>query len=192
MPSSSNKKLLILYILEVLKKHSDESHPLLQKQIVKLVEDMSGIVCERKTIASNIDALNDFFFSLNTDLCINKVGRKGWYLSGRAFEKSELQYLIDYLLTSKSIPAKYAKDITEKLLAEESENIVKKFRYICNAGAIARVDNKQIFAIIDKINLAIDNNKKLSFCYLEYNTAKKLVAKKDGKRYVVSPYFMQN
>ena len=50
MAYSGNKKLSIIYILEILKEFSDEKHPLTQNDILKLLSSNYGMDCERKSI----------------------------------------------------------------------------------------------------------------------------------------------
>ena len=45
MASDTNKKLIILYVLEILKKYSDSSHPLTQQEIIKKIESIYGMTC---------------------------------------------------------------------------------------------------------------------------------------------------
>lgn len=192
MPTPSDKKLFILYVLDILKEFSDETHLLTQEDISKRVESVSGISSNRKTVAANIAALKEYFTSKHVDMTIKTVERKGCYLSSRTFEDSELRYLVDWIYSSKAIPSKYAKDLANKLLEGESKGTKNKFRYIHNTGNIARVENCDVFYNIEVINDAIENDKKIEFFYLEYNTDKVLVPKHNGKKYVVSPYFMLN
>lgn len=198
MPTPSDKKLLILYILDILRNETDEKHPLMHTQIKEKVEAASGISCDRKTVAANIDALNAYYYPKYNEDCIVTAPispngkRKGWYLKERTLESGELRYLVDWIYSNKGIPAKYAKALTDKLLEGESTKNKQEFKYTYNTGNIARVENCDVFYNIDLINEAIEQNKKIEFCYLEYNTDKKLVPKLNGKRYVVSPYFMHN
>ena len=57
MAYTNNKKLSIIYILEILKEHSDEKHPLTQNEILKKLNDIYGMECERKSVGANIENL---------------------------------------------------------------------------------------------------------------------------------------
>ena len=59
MALESNKKLSIIYTLEILKEFSDENHLLTQKDIAERIKQIYNMDCERKSIASNIDSLID-------------------------------------------------------------------------------------------------------------------------------------
>lgn len=53
------KKMLILNILEILKKYSDEDHPLKQKQIGEILLRDYGMTVDRKAIKRNLAELMD-------------------------------------------------------------------------------------------------------------------------------------
>ncbi len=48
--------------------------------------------------------------------------------------------------------------------------------------------NESIYYNVDCLHSAIAENKKVSFCYFGYNLDKEKVYRKDGERYIVSPY----
>ena len=65
MANPDNKKLLILYVLEILKDYSDEDHPLLQKEIADKIFTRYGMDCERKAVAANINCLEEFGYDID-------------------------------------------------------------------------------------------------------------------------------
>ena len=93
MAFSNNKKLSIIYILEILKECSDEKHPLTHNDIIKKLYSMYGMECERKSIGTNIDFLIDAGYD------IVKCEGGGCYLGEREFEQSEISRGYDYLIT---------------------------------------------------------------------------------------------
>ena len=181
----NNKKMSILCILNVLREHSDENHPLTQAQIIKKIEHKYGLELERKSIGSNIESLIDFGFDI-----IKTDG--GCYLGQRDFEPSEISFLIDAVFSSRSIDSKRARELAEKLSSFLSQNERKKYKYICKADEIVRTDNKQLFYTIDVLNEAIEKGKKVEFNYNRYYFDEKTREKKNNKRYVINPYFLIN
>lgn len=186
MASDSNKKLILLYVLEVLKRYSDESHPLTQTDIIKHIENMYGMTCERKAIGRNIEYLSDFGYE------VIKQGNNGCYLLSRDFESSELTFLIDAIFNSKSISAKHAQELTKKLTKNASDYDKKRFKYILKAENLSRTPNKQLFYTIDTLNKAISDGKKVSFNYNSFTASKEFLPRNNGKTYTVSPYYMAN
>ena len=102
MASEYNKKLSILYILEVLREYSNETHPLTQEDIIKKIYSIYGMDGERKSIGANIDLLIDLGYD------IIKL-KKGCYLGQREIEPSEVTFLIDAIFSSKSIDGENSK-----------------------------------------------------------------------------------
>ena len=56
LPKSDSQKLKILYILDYLQKNSHQDHPVRASELVKMLEG-HGILCDRKTVYSDIAAL---------------------------------------------------------------------------------------------------------------------------------------
>lgn len=107
MNSSKIKTLLIYQFLE---KYSDEDNPISTTDLIKLLEKQ-GITCERKSIYSDIKALN----SINIPVVSASVPKKGFYLAARKFEPAEVRLLIDAVNSAGFITPKKTADLTEKL-----------------------------------------------------------------------------
>lgn len=186
MASSSNKKLSILYVLRILEKYSDENHLLTQEDIVQKIYSIYGMECERKSIGASLDSLEELGYD------IVRVPRKGCFLGERAFENSEVSYLIDAIFSSKVIPSSQARKLAEKVSSKLSIYDAKKFKYIYKADEISRSDNKQVFYTIDIIHQAIEKGKKIKFKYNKYIQNNQIQERANGKFYTVNPYFMVN
>ena len=154
MAVDTNKKLLIIYIYEILKEHSDENHLLTQQDIIKLIKQIYDMDCERKSVGNNIDFLIDLGFD------IIKVPHKGCYLGERVLEPSEVSFIIDSLFSNKSISGKQAKELSNKLSNLLSKYQRKRYNYIYKAEQVNRTNNKELFYNIEIIQEAIEKNKK--------------------------------
>ncbi|MBQ8909249.1 MAG: WYL domain-containing protein [Clostridia bacterium] len=185
MPLDSSKKLSILYILEVLKEYSNETHPLKQEDILNKIYNIYGMECERKSIGANIDLLIDLGYD------IIKL-KKGCYLGQREIEPSEVTFLIDAIFSSKSIDGEHAKKLSKKLMGLLSKHDRKNYNYIYNSNHVTRTDNKQVFYNIEIIHSAIEQNKKISFNYQRFYFDKQKREQRKSKRLYVSPYFFVN
>lgn len=173
MSLPSNKKLSILYILEVLKEYSDSEHLLTQEEIINKIYSNYGLELERKSISSNIDSLIDFGYDIIKT-------KNGCYLNSREFEPSEIQFLVDAIFSSKSINSKHCKELANKLSKTLSKYDRKQYNYIYKADSMNRTKNKQVFYTIDILNEAINEGKKVEFVY------------RNNKTYVSSPYYLVN
>ena len=181
-----DKKMALLYVLDILKKFSDKNHYLTQKDIIKKLHDIYLIDIERRTISTNIELLIEYGYD------IIKVPSGGYYLNERDFDENEIKYLIDAIYSSKSISGSQAKQISKKLYSVLSKYEQKDYSYLYKSTEINRSTNNEIFLNIELINEAIKENKKISFLYLAYDENRQLVEKRDGKRYIASPYFLIN
>ena len=171
------KKLLILNILDILRKYTDEDHRLSQKEIAEILKNEYDMKADRKAIRRNL---------------LNLMDWSDFYLK-RQFTDGELRLLIDSLLFSRHIPYSQCNDLVEKL--EDLSNIYFKsrVRYISTLPE-DKTDNRQLFYNIEMLDEAISKNRKVSFRYVEYQTDKKLHEKRrpDGsiREYVITPYQM--
>ena len=182
MPSSSNKKLSILYTLQILRDYSDENHLLSQSEIVRKINNIYGMICERKSIGANIDSLIDFGYDIIKT-------NSGSYLASREFEQSEIKFLIDSVFSSKSINSKHSRELAKKLSEFLSIYQRKQYKYVYKADELNRTDSKELFYNIDIINEAIENNKQIEFDYIK-NGYKSNNIKKHP--YKVNPYCLIN
>ena len=199
MYTAQPKNMLIMNILEILKKHSDEEHRLNQKEIIDLLDSEYDMKVDRKAIKRNLMNLLDFGYELEYTETIrtNKKGEQealysDWYLV-RDFTDAELRLLIDSLLFSKHIPYSQCKELIEKLEGLSNKYFKAKVKHIRNLPE-KMPNNKQIFYVIEILDEAISKGKKVEFCYNDFGTDKKLHPRmsSNGKprRYIINPYQM--
>ena len=125
MYEAQPKKMLIINILEILRKYSDHNHRLSQKDILDMLWRDYAMKVDRKAIKRNITNLLDFgynieFKEVKRAVKNTKTGEleentilTDFYLI-RDFDDSELRLLIDSLLFSKHIPYSQCQSIPEK------------------------------------------------------------------------------
>ena len=186
MAYSGNKKLSIIYILEILKEYSDENHPLTQNEILKKLYTCYGMECERKSVGANIDNLIEAGYD------IVKCDGGGCYLGEREFEQSEISFLVDAVFSSRAIDSTKSRKLAEKISAFSSKFNQKKYNYIYKSDEISRTSNKQLFFTIDILHDAIEQKKQVEFSYDRPYISKENQDKQQSKRYVVNPYFLVN
>ncbi len=64
MYASGSKKMLNMMILEILRTHTDEEHRLTQQEIIRLMKLMYGVTCDRRSVRSNIEALQEMGYEI--------------------------------------------------------------------------------------------------------------------------------
>lgn len=183
---AEDKRIVILYVYDILKKYTDEKHSLTYSEIGEKLKQDYNVNPDPKTISRIISSL------VNYGCDIIKRGNNGCALLGRKIDNSELSFLIDAVFSSKSISFTHAKSLMENLLADSSIYDRKKYEYIFKANDIARTTNKATFFVIDTISRAIDEGKQISFTYNEISVNKKLKTRFDGKEFLINPYFLIN
>ena len=186
MAVESDKKIVLLYVLDILKDYTDSDHLLTLAQIQGKLQSIYGVSSNIKSVTRNIDTLIDYGFK------IGKHRRKGCFLAERYFNEAEILYLVDAVFSAKSIPSNFAKDLIKKITKDCSMYERKKFKHIYKVNDIARTKNKQLFHTIELLDHAIEHNKKVSFQYNEYDISKKFTPRKDGKQFIMNPYFLVN
>lgn len=182
----SDKRLLCLYILKILQKYTDDNHSLTYSEINNKLQLEYGLTADVKTIVSYIIALQNF------GVDVIKKGNNGCALISRNIDKSELSFLVDAIFSSKSISAKQANNLIESLMVDCSIYEKKRYDYIYKIEDVNRYNNKEFFYTIDTISRAIEQNKKISFCYNEILSNKLLKGIQRDKTFIINPYFMIN
>ncbi len=197
--SDEPKKLLIVYILEILKRYTDEEHTLTHKEISDLLLRDYNMAADRKSIRRNLTILMDAGFDISCDTIgedspeAPRSQQNTNFRYDHDITDSELRLLIDSLLFSKNIPAKKKNDLIKKLEGLSSVYFKSRVKHITTVPATAK-KNEELFYNIDIIDEAIAKRKQLSFNYLEYHTDGKLHPRitRNGKtrRFTVNPYYI--
>ena len=188
------KKMVIINILDILKKYSDMDHRLTQTQIMDILKKEYYMDVDRRTVKRNLMNLLDFDFGIDYTEIVKK-NEKGedtpictdWYIT-RQFDDSELRLLIDSVLFSKTIPHNQGKKLIEKLKGLSNVYFDKKVGHICSLPENGP-ENKELFYTIDVLDEAIARGKKVSFMYNSYGADKKLHPKRENA-YIINPYQM--
>lgn len=193
--ADSSKKLIPMKILEILRKRTDETHTMDQKEILDELNKSYDPPLDRKTVRRNIGFLIEMGFPVYYEVKPRKNGNDIWtdFYLDREFSEPELRLLIDGLLFSNHVPYKRCMALIEKLEGLASENFKAHVKHIKTLPD-TEVYNQQIFLTIEVLDEAISANRQVSFNYVNYGTDKKLHPKpgKDGKpaEYIINPYQM--
>ena len=101
MSKSSEQKIRLLVLYDILKSESDEERPLSTNELIEKLAEY-GITATRQTIYDDIEMLNAFGYEI---LCNH--GRNNRYFVGdRTFELPEVQILLLAIGASKSLSGK--------------------------------------------------------------------------------------
>ena len=182
MPKSDNQKLKIFYILDYLQKNSHQEHPVRAAELLSMLERQHNIVCDRKTVYSDIAALQDY----GVDIVSIPGKNGGYYIASRNFELPELKLLIDAVQSSRFLTEKKSRELIEKLCNQCSVHDARLMRRDVLVSGRVKSMNETIYYNVDAIQEAISQNRQITFRYFDWGM--------DGKRryrnrdYTASPY----
>lgn len=196
---AQGKKMLIMRILEILEKYTDESHRLSQKEIVSILKRDFDMIVDRKAVRRNLLELVDNGYHIEYTETVRRrengeeeVLLTDWYLC-RDFTDAELRLLIDSLLFSKHIPYSQCKELVQKIEGLSSRYFSHKVRHIHNLPE-NQPKNNELFYTIEILDEAIEAGRQVQFEYCDYGTDKKLRPRQNrkgtSKTYTVNPYQM--
>lgn len=196
------KKLIIMNILDILRRYSDADHRLSQKDIVEILQREYGMTVERKSVRRNILNLMECGYEIEFSESVRMVPNRktgemeesylwsDFYLV-RSFTDSELRLLIDGLLFARHIPYSQCRELVEKLEGLSNVYFKSRVRHIRTMPE-TMPPNKQLFYTIEVLDEAISHRKQVSFHYTSVGLDKKQHPRlnEDGsvKVYTVSPY----
>ena len=182
MPKSDNQKLKILYILDYLEQNSHQDKPVKASELIHMLEHRHGILCERKTIYSDIAALQDYGVDI-----VSVPGKSGgYYIASRNFELPELKLLIDAVLSSRYLTEKKSRELIEKLCRECNEQDSRLLKRNVLVSGRVKSMNETIYYNVDAIQEGITQNRQITFRYFDWDLGGKRRFRE--KAYSASPY----
>ena len=183
MPKSSNQKLKLLYLMQMLLERSDENHPL---TVQDMIDELSqhDISAERKSIYADLEALQLF----GLDIVRSKGKSTGYYIASRDFELPELKLLVDSVQSSKFITHRKTLSLIKKiegLASVYDAQLLQRQVYVRNR---VKSMNESVYYNVDEISGAISRDRIIRFNYFEFDVNKQRRYRHDGKVYEISPF----
>lgn len=180
----NDAKLRPLYLAQILKERTDEDHYLSTSQLCSILKNEYGIDTHRTTIKSDIEILQKAGIGIQT---VRSTQNLYNYIE-REFDIPELKLLIDAVQSSKFITKTKSDQLVSKLTSLASINKAIELKRNLVVDGRIKSENEQIYYIIDSINDAINNKKKIRFQKVEYNVKKEAILHNGGEFYTFSPY----
>ena len=174
------KKLLILSIMEILRKETDVYHTLRQAAIIERLNRDYQLTSTRKSVRQNLGDLQDAGYPIKFN--------HGWYYD-HEFSPAELDYLLDCALSG------------GHMSDEERSSLVTRLKTLggdCYKAAAdvqrRRPAASQFLANTTTLRKAIDEGKQVTFHYGDWDVDLELHPRKAAngrvKTYRVNPYFI--
>ena len=164
MTSDNSRKIKLLKLWELLKSETDEEHPM---DTVEIIERLGreGILVDRKILYSDIEVLNQYGFEVLKE----RGKRNRYYVMDRSFDIPEVRILMDAVQAAGFVTEKKTDELLHKvsLLAGSKQGEVLK-ENIARFSTVKSI-NESIYYSVSTIISAIRNNKKIKFCYFDYD-----------------------
>ena len=184
MAKGNNQKLKIIYLMKILLEKTDEEHSITMPEIIAELESY-GISAERKSIYSDIENLRVF----GMDIIGEQRDRTFYYHVGnRQFELAELKLLVDSVQSAKFITVKKSNELIKKIEGFASKYEASQLQRQVYVSGRIKAMNESIYYNVDKIHTAIGANSKITFQYFQWDVNKKMVLRRNGAFYEVSPW----
>lgn len=177
------KRVKAGYILKFLNEQSDGEHCVNSSAIISYLNEI-GINCGRKSVYDDIAALNMFGY----EILKGSSSNEGYFLADRQFQTSEIRLMIDAVTSAPFITEKKTAELTEKLLKFLS--VYQREVIISQLSTDKRIkfSNEQIYYVIDEINRAIADKKRVEFDYYKYAVTENKPVLTKQRRFEISPY----
>ena len=204
MVPENGKKVIILYILKILRDYTDEDHTMTQQQIADKLSSEYGLEVNRATVKRNIADLIDAGYDIQyREVARSHVSKATGEREENIiytdlyyeheFTESELHMLIDGLLFSRSVPYRQRRELIDKLGKLSSSWFNRRMNHVRCMSADSP-QNPQLFHTIDVLDEAITAGKQIRITYNQYGTDMELhpTLNEDGtpKRQTLNPYQM--
>lgn len=183
MSKKSNQKLRLLYMKDILERHTDENHGISREDFERFLSHQDVEAPTRKTFYGDLKELEQYGMDIERD----PYG-KSYKLLSREFDLPQIKLIIDAIQSSKSIPASMTKEIIGKLGTLCSEHQARELKRDVIVSGRVKTLNEGAQNNIDHIHTAISNDKQISFKYFDYDIDLKRHYRNRGERYIVSPF----
>lgn len=184
MAGVQKSKLKLLYIVDILRKKTDENHYLAATEICDELSQLD-IPAERKSIYNDIDILREYGFDI---IHTGSKNRGGYFLGAREFELAELRLLSDAVQAANFISQKKTNQLVQKIESFASEKQAKILHSQVYVDNRPKCKNEEIYYTISLLDEAISAKIKVNFTYTRRRITEEFKTAKEEKSFTVSPY----
>ena len=182
--TKKDNKSRIVFLEHYLTDHSDKGNPVTTEELLDAYEKQ-GLKVHRNTIRDDLETLKEAGIEIE-DVRIGNA--KGYYVSNRKFELTELMVLIDSVSSSQFVSAGRSRTLIRKLASMAIEKDRKDLIATAYAANRIKTDNDIAITTLGTIAKAVKQKKKIAFNYIKYIPTGEVVLRNDAKVYHVSPY----
>ena len=178
----------LLVLLQTLQKSSDDEVWLTTADLRSALE-AEGHVCSIRTLRKDIQSLQNCGYDIAVKESEGMYTRYA-YLD-REWSRPELQILVDAVSAAQFIPQTRSEELIQKLSVMAGPSHVEDLHPQILVSEHVKAKNRNMIYSVQAIRRAIEQDRQISFRYLQYNTLKQQVPKHAGtaeEEYIVSPY----
>ncbi len=185
--AANMQKIKLLKLYELLRKETDESHPISRMELCRRLNEM-GISSNVRTLSLDIEVMQENGFEIESFL---KDKEKFYFIPEHELTVPEIKILIDALHAASFIPERK----TEKLITKVADLGGSHKAELLKANMVyfntRKHTNEAILYSVDSIEDAIIRRKKITFHYFHLNERAERVYMSDDsgkkKTYCVEP-----
>lgn len=181
MSHSTEQKIKLLVLWDILCKQTDENHALNTDEIISLLAE-KGIAASNKILIRDIELLNEYGY----EVLSYKKKYYYYYVANRHFDTAEIAFLTDAVQASK-LSATQKRNLTEKLMTTMGDFQATELTATAQFGTMPKRNNRHVIYTVDALKRAIVDNKQVSFKYYSLDYKKNKVYHNNGNRYIVNP-----
>lgn len=111
-----------------------------------------------------------------------------YHVGNRQFELAELKLLVDSVQSAKFITAKKSNELIKKIEGFASKYEASQLKRQVYVAERVKTMNESIYYNVHMIHTAIGENARITFQYFQWDVNKKMVLRRDGALYEVSPW----
>jgi len=181
------QKIKLLKLYEMLRKETDEDHPISRVELCRRLNEM-GISSNVRTLSKDIDVMQENGFEIMSFL---KDRERFYYVPETEITVPEIKILIDAVQAASFITEKKTAELVEKVaeLGGSHKAELLKANMVC--FNTRKHTNESILYNVDSIEDAIIRKKKIAFNYFHLNESAERVyvttSTGEKKRYYVEP-----
>ena len=181
------QKIKLLKLYELLKRETDEEHPISRVELCRKLNEM-GISSNVRTLSLDIDALTANGYEI---LSFLKDREKYYYIPEHELSIPEIKILIDALQAASFVTEKKTAELVEKVASLGGSHKAKLLKENMVRFNTRKHTNEAIYYTIDRIEDAIIRKKMITFHYFHLNekAERNYVTTESGekKTYTVEP-----
>lgn len=185
MAKRPNQKLKLLLLRDILRRETDEEHPLTLEQLRGMLEQY-GVSAERKSLYDDLEQLR----LLGEDIVTVRDTTVRYFVGQRDFDLPQLRLLVDAVQSSKFITHRKSEELIRSLEGLTSRHLAGQLqRQVLVTGRIKNM-NESIYHNVDRLQAAMTAGRQVEFRYFDWGADKKQHLRREGAAYRVSPWML--